>query len=40
MSKVKELITVMTPNVVNGGGESMANHNDVCRLRSTLLQFN
>ena len=29
MSKVKDLITVTSPNVVGGGGECMANHNDV-----------
>ena len=29
MSKVKDLITVTSPNVVSGGGECMANHNDV-----------
>ena len=32
MSKVKDLITVTTPTVVNGGGECMTNHNDVCTV--------
>ena len=33
MSKVKDLITVTTPSVGNGGGECMTNHNDdVCTV--------
>ena len=35
MSKVKDLITVMSPNVVSSGEECMATehyYNDVCRL--------
>ena len=40
MSKVKDLITVTSHNALSGGGECMANHNNVCRLRSMRLQFN